>query len=90
MDTDYKKVEKAYRKTHKITEKTQINRKELQDFPIERARLQNIWWIILTFVGTVAAFEFSLGADIDLPLLLQFLSKQAIHYCLSYAYNPST
>ena len=75
MDYNYKKTVKEYRKTHKIPATIEINRKELQDFPVEHARLRRMWLIVIVFIATVTLFGFSLSTDIDLPLALQFLSR---------------
>ncbi|EXJ73450.1 uncharacterized protein A1O5_03210 [Cladophialophora psammophila CBS 110553] len=73
LDHDYKKTEKEYRKRRKLPPSTKINPRDFSDFPVERARLRNLWWVVMLFIGTLAAFGFSLGTDIDLPFLLQFI-----------------
>ncbi|RAL67747.1 hypothetical protein DID88_008480 [Monilinia fructigena] len=73
MDYDYKVVESRYRKQHKISESVPIKANELLDFPIEVARMRNIWWIVLIFVVATALYGFSLNLElIALPLVLQF------------------
>jgi MFS family permease len=73
MDHDYKTVERQYRQAKGIAADTPLNKKELVDFPIERSRLRNIWWIIVIFVLTVALYGFSLSLNIiAIPLILQF------------------
>lgn len=54
MDHDYKTVEIQYRQAKGVAADTPLNKKELIDFPIEKSRLRNIWWIIIIFVVTVA------------------------------------
>lgn len=47
--------------------------KSLPDFPVERARLRNTWWLTILFVAATAGYGFSfLPGKIVLPLLLQF------------------
>jgi MFS family permease len=73
MDHDYKTVERRYRQAKGIPAGTTLNKEELVDFPIEKSRLRNIWWIIVIFVFTVALYGFSLPLDIiAIPLVLQF------------------
>jgi MFS family permease len=73
MDYDYRTVEAQYRKAKGIAEDVKLNKKTLSDFPIEKSRLRNIWWIVLIFVLTTAFYGFSLNLNqIALPLLLQF------------------
>ncbi|KAE9370433.1 MFS general substrate transporter [Stipitochalara longipes BDJ] len=73
MDHDYKTVERQYRQAKGIPAGTILNKKELVDFPIEKSRLRNIWWIIVIFVLTVALYGFSLPLNIiAIPLVLQF------------------
>ena len=73
MDHDYKTVERQYREAKNIPADTTLNKKELVDFPIEKSRLRNIWWIIVIFVVTVALYGFSLPLNIiAVPLALQF------------------
>ena len=73
MDHDYNTIEKQYRQAKGIADDTPLNKKELVDFPIEKSRMRNIWWIILIFVVTVALYGFSLRLHIiAVPLILQF------------------
>jgi hypothetical protein len=72
-DYEYKIVEKQYRKEMVIPDDTSLNKKELVDFPIEKSRMRNIWWIILIFIFAPALYGFSLGLNaIATPLVLQF------------------
>ena len=73
MDHDYTVIESRYRAAKNIPPDTKLNKKELVDFPIEKSRLRNIWWIILIFVTATALYGFSLKLHIiAIPLLLQF------------------
>ncbi|KAI9649105.1 hypothetical protein NHQ30_001672 [Ciborinia camelliae] len=73
MDYDYKVIESRYRKQHNISADIPIKASELLDFPIEVARMRNIWWIVLIFVITTALYGYSLSLEImALPLILQF------------------
>jgi hypothetical protein len=66
-------VERRYRQAKGIPAGTTLNKEELVDFPIDKSRLRNIWWIIVIFVFTVALYGFSLPLDIiAIPLVLQF------------------
>lgn len=73
MDYDYKSVERQYRIDKNLDPDTPLNKKDLVDFPIEKSRMRNIWWIILINVITTAMYGFSLNLNtIALPLVLQF------------------
>ncbi|KAF7907514.1 uncharacterized protein EAF01_005100 [Botrytis porri] len=73
MDYNYKVVESRYRKQHNIPVDISIKANELLDFPIEVARMRNIWWIIIVFVIATALYGYSLSLEIiALPLVLQF------------------
>ncbi|KAI6709328.1 hypothetical protein JHW43_008142 [Diplocarpon mali] len=73
MDYDYKTIESKYRQEHGINPNTPLNKKELSDFPIEKSRMRNMWWIVVVFVMTTFLYGFSLKLNaIALPLLLQF------------------
>ncbi|ESZ94697.1 hypothetical protein SBOR_4948 [Sclerotinia borealis F-4128] len=73
MDYDYNVVESRYRQQHNIPADVPIKAGELLDFPIEVARMRNIWWIVLIFVITTALYGYSLNLEImALPLVLQF------------------
>jgi MFS family permease len=71
MDYDYRIVEAQYRRAKGIPEDTKIL--DSNDFPIEKSRLRNIWWIVLIFIASTAGYGFSLNINrIALPLVLQF------------------
>jgi MFS family permease len=73
MDHDYRFIESQYRTSRSIPEDTKLNKKDLVDFPIEKSRLRNIWWIVLIFILATAGYGFSLDLNlIALPLILQF------------------
>lgn len=73
MDRDYKVIERQYRQAHNIDAAVVLNRKDLADFPIEKARMRNIWWIVALFVGVTAGYGYSLYLNIlAVPLVLQF------------------
>jgi MFS family permease len=73
MNYDYRKTEAEYRETNGLSADTKIEKKVLKDFPIERSRLKNIWWMIIIFVISTAAYGFSLSLDVlAVPLILQF------------------
>lgn len=74
MDRDYRKVEKVYKAEKGIPKSTKLNKKELLDFPLEKARLPQMWWIILLFIISTALYGFSLELNqIAIPLILQFI-----------------
>lgn len=73
MEYDMRVVENEYKAMYDIEKSVRLDRKLLPDFPIERARLRNSWWITLVFIGTTAGYGFSfLGSTIVGPLVLQF------------------
>ncbi|KAH9204542.1 major facilitator superfamily domain-containing protein [Leptodontidium sp. 2 PMI_412] len=74
MDHDYRVIESQYRTSKNIPEDTKLNKKDLVDFPIEKSRLRNIWWIVSIFIVATAGYGFSLNLNlIALPLILQFV-----------------
>jgi hypothetical protein len=76
MDYDLKVTEKHYRAMHGLDASDTLNFKTHEDFPIERARLRNLWWITLVFISTVAGYGFSFqerSHTIAAPLIIQFL-----------------
>ncbi|TVY45223.1 Itaconate transport protein, partial [Lachnellula subtilissima] len=73
MDHDMRAVENNYRNMYDLEKDTPLAHKTLPDFPIERARLRNSWWIALIFIGTTAGYGISFSAPtIAAPLILQF------------------
>lgn len=82
MNRSYKQVEADYLDQHNLSTHEGLSRKSLPaDFPIEKARLKHIPWIITLFVISTTAYGFSLGNKsltglsgwIAVPLALQFL-----------------
>ncbi|KAG9230645.1 major facilitator superfamily domain-containing protein [Amylocarpus encephaloides] len=75
MDYDFRVTQDHYREMHRLEKDTILDYKNLSDFPIERARLRNMWWITLIFVGTVGGYGFTFELSqsmIAVPLILQF------------------
>ncbi|OCL05139.1 MFS general substrate transporter [Glonium stellatum] len=72
MGHDYRRTELEYREKKGIAPSIQIERKALADFPIEKARMRNIWWVILIFTLATGVYGFSLNLPIAFPLVLQF------------------
>ena len=68
-------AERAYRKEKCIAEHVPLYKKELIDFPFEKARMGNMWWMVLIFVVSTGFYGYSLklNDDIVVPLILQFL-----------------
>ncbi|KUJ21783.1 MFS general substrate transporter [Mollisia scopiformis] len=74
MDRDYRKMERVYKAEKGIPESTKLNKKDLLDFPLEKARLPQMWWIILLFIVSTALYGFSLELNqIAIPLILQYI-----------------
>lgn len=74
MDRDYRRIEAVYKADKGIPESTKLNKKELLDFPLEKARLPQMWWIIALFIISTALYGFSLKlGQIVIPLVLQYL-----------------
>ncbi|TVY13550.1 Itaconate transport protein [Lachnellula arida] len=73
IDHDMRAVENKYRIMYDLEKDMRLDHKTLPDFPIERARLRNSWWIALIFICTTAGYGFSFSAPtIAPPLVLQF------------------
>ncbi|KAE9369818.1 MFS general substrate transporter [Stipitochalara longipes BDJ] len=74
LERDYKIVETRYKFANNIEEDSNMSFKHNLDFPIERARLRNIWWISLLFIGATIGYGFSLSSKhLAIPLVMQFL-----------------
>lgn len=74
LERDYKIVESHYKTEQDIEEDSNLSFKNNSDFPTERARLRNIWWITLLFIGATIGYGFSLPSKhIAGPLIMQFL-----------------
>jgi MFS family permease len=73
MDYDYRVIEAQYRTSKNIPKDMELNKKDLVDFPIEKSRLRNIWWIVLIFIAATAGYGFSFNLNlIAIPLIFQF------------------
>ncbi|KAF6825837.1 major facilitator superfamily transporter [Colletotrichum plurivorum] len=86
MTRDYLATEAAYKASHDMEPTEKLTTKNLPaDFPIERARLRRLPWIVLVFVVSTGAYGVSLGVRpatalpgwIAVPLLLQFFVAAA-------------
>ncbi|CAG8949605.1 hypothetical protein HYFRA_00007838 [Hymenoscyphus fraxineus] len=76
IDYDFRVTEAHYREIHGIGLGANLDYRSLPDFPIERARLRNMWWITLIFIGSTSGYGFSFHLSYDyiaVPLILQFL-----------------
>jgi hypothetical protein len=81
MTRDYLAAERLYIETHNMEKTTKLPKKELpMDFPIERARLCRLPWIVVIFIASTALYGISLtfpsitslNGWIAVPLVLQF------------------
>lgn len=50
LERDYKVIESRYKIENNIEKDCNLSFKHNSDFPIERARLRNLWWITLLFI----------------------------------------
>ncbi len=74
LDRDYNTLESRYKAEHDIEKDSKLNFKHRSDFPIERTRLGNMWWVTLLFIGATIGYGFSLSSKhIAIPLIMQFL-----------------
>lgn len=82
MDRDYRFKEREYRSLHDLPEDYKLPKKNLpDDFPIEHARLRNIWWIVTLFILSTSIYGWTLAfptftakpGSLFVPLLFQFL-----------------
>lgn len=74
LDRDYKIVESSYKAAQTIEDDSTLSSKHNSDFPIERARLRNIWWITFLFIGATIGYGFALSSKhLAIPLVMQFL-----------------
>lgn len=73
MNWDFRRTEAEYRAEKGLPADAKLNKKELLDFPVERSRLRNMWWMVLIFIVATALYGYSLKLKIlALPLVLQF------------------
>ncbi|TDZ58619.1 Itaconate transport protein [Colletotrichum trifolii] len=82
MTRDYLEIEETYKSAHNLAETEKLTAQNMPvDFPIERARLRRLPWIILIFVVSTGGYGVclnfpsvtSLTGWIAVPLALQFL-----------------
>lgn len=82
LTRDYKAVETEYKEKHNIAYDEDLSPKDIPaDFPLEKARLQRLPWIVALFITSIAGYGFSLAYPtatarpgwIALPLTMQFL-----------------
>ncbi|OLN83084.1 MFS antiporter QDR2-like protein 2 [Colletotrichum chlorophyti] len=82
LTRDYKTVETQYKETHNMSYDDELSSKDVPpDFPLEKARLQRLPWIVAVFTASITGYGFSLAYPsamarpgwIALPLTLQFL-----------------
>jgi hypothetical protein len=81
MQRDFGASEAKYKADHNLEPSYKLTAKDLPvDFPVERARLYQLPWVVIVFAFSTAAYGFSLTfpamtsqpAWIILPLVLQF------------------
>jgi hypothetical protein len=86
MTRDFRATEAAYKAARNMPGTSKISAKKVpNDFPIEKARLKNLPWVSAVFIGSTAAYGFSLASPqltslpgwIAIPLILQFLIAAA-------------
>lgn len=83
MTRDFRACEEAYKVGNGLPSDYTIPTKAIPaGFPIEHARLRNLWWIVLLFIASITGYGFSLGVPrsvsdrpgyIAVPLALQFI-----------------
>lgn len=83
MTRDFRACEKAYKADNGLPSDYTIPTKAIPaGFPIEQARLRNLWWIVSLFIASIVGYGFSLGMPrsvtdqagyIAVPLTLQFI-----------------
>lgn len=81
MNRDYILMERKYQISQGFSSEFKISKKDLPaDFPIERARLRNMWWIVVLFIVSTAGYGWTLAFPaatskpgfIFVPLIFQF------------------
>jgi len=75
MDRDFSFVEKQYRERKGIEMTSPLSRKTLAatDFPIERARLREAYWIVPLFILSTALYGYAIQWDLmSFAIALQF------------------
>jgi len=75
MDRNYRKEATAYKQEHGLPEDTELKQQAYPDFPLERARLTNTWWLLGLFSASTAVYGFSAEWHIAIPLTMQFIGE---------------
>jgi MFS family permease len=85
MTRDFRACENAYKADKGLPSDYTIPTKAIPaDFPIEHARLRNLWWIVSLFIASIMGYGFALGGGVPrsvssragyiaIPLALQFI-----------------
>jgi hypothetical protein len=82
LNKDFAHAERAYKASRRLPPDYKLSGKELpDDFPIEHARLNRVWWITSLFILSTAAYGWTLAfgsftskrGAIAVPLTLQFV-----------------
>ncbi|TDZ35591.1 Itaconate transport protein [Colletotrichum spinosum] len=81
LTRDYKRIAAEYKEIHNMRHDEDLSPKHIPtDFPLEKARLQRLPWIVAIFVASIVGYGFSLAYPtalarpgwIALPLVMQF------------------
>jgi MFS family permease len=78
MDREYKKVELRYRASKGLSIDEEIGSETHPDFPLERARLGQVWWMLLLFCVSTGVYGYATEWHIAVPLIMQFIGKFCI------------
>lgn len=75
MDKDYSTVEGKFIEEHGLSKGKKLDKSTRgNDFPIEKARMRSMWWIVAIFIVATSAYGWTLKTSIVVPLILQFFS----------------
>jgi hypothetical protein len=77
MDRDYKRAEVRYRTSKGLAADAEIKNETHPDFPLERARLGQVWWMLLLFCISTGVYGYSTEWHIAVPLIMQFIGKHS-------------
>jgi hypothetical protein len=79
MDRDYRIAATAYKNQHALADETELKQQTYPDFPLERARLANVWWLLILFSVSTGVYGFAVEWHIAVPLTMQFLCNADLY-----------
>ena len=95
LDSQYRKIRDDVIRQSRTDSEKDIDAKEIEkdpSFPIEKARLQILPWVVFIYTACVVGYGWALQSKVNIavPLILQFISTYFLrHYLASHYIPPS-